>query len=99
MKESVDDAPDGLWDETKPSPTRDRRSDEYRRHIREFCNIAAMPRRRRRPPVSLSQQPITLTMTGYEVVEKEAKPCATSGRVLVPHHWVGKRVRAVRLDP
>ena len=38
-------------------------------------------------------------MTGYEVVEKEAKPCATSGRVLVPRHWVGKRVRAVRLDP
>ena len=46
-----------------------------------------------------ARQPITLTMTGYEVVEKEAKPCATSARVLVPRHWVGKRVRAVRLDP
>jgi putative transposon-encoded protein len=38
-------------------------------------------------------------MAGYEVVEKVAKKCASSGRILVPHHWVGKRVRAVRLDP
>ena len=58
-----------------------------------------MPPRRKRGTLTPAQQPITLTMTGYEVVEKEAKPCATSGRVLVPHHWVGKRVRAVRLDP
>ncbi len=58
-----------------------------------------MPRRKKTRPSSPAQQPITLTMTGYEVVEKEAKPCATSGRILVPRHWVGKRVRAVRLDP
>lgn len=61
--------------------------------------MVAMPPRKKRAPLRLAQRPITLTMTGYEVVEKEAKPCATSARVLVPRHWVGKRVRAVRLDP
>jgi len=55
-----------------------------------------MPARRRR---SVAAQPVTLTMAGYEVVEKVAKPCATSARILVPRHWVGRRVRAVRLDP
>lgn len=54
------------------------------------CN---MKPRRQRPT------PIELRMQGYEVVEKVAKPCATSARVLVPRHWIGKRVRAVRVDP
>lgn len=40
-----------------------------------------------------------IRMVGYEVVEKVAKPCATSGRILVPVHWVGKRVKAVLVDP
>ena len=40
-----------------------------------------------------------IRMVGYEVVEKEAKPCATSGRILVPKHWVGKRVKAVLVEP
>ena len=52
-----------------------------------------MKPRRQRP------KPIDLRMQGYEVVEKVAKPCATSARVLVPRHWIGKRVRAVRVDP
>lgn len=43
--------------------------------------------------------PMSIEMEGYEVVEKVAKPCATSARVLVPKHWIGKRVRIVRLDP
>jgi putative transposon-encoded protein len=47
---------------------------------------------------SVADEPVTFTMTGFEVVEKEAKPCATSARVLVPRHWIGKRVRAVRID-
>ncbi len=38
-------------------------------------------------------------MEGYEVVEKIAKPCATSARVLVPKDWIGMRVRVVRLEP
>ncbi len=68
----------------------------YRKVYPEKCNIVAMPRRR---TPSLAKEPVTLSMTGYEVVEKVAKPCATSARILVPRHWVGKRVRAVRLDP
>lgn len=42
---------------------------------------------------------MNIRMVGYEVIEKEAKPCATSGRVLVPKHWVGKRVKAVLVEP
>lgn len=53
-----------------------------------------MPRRR-----SVARAPVTLSMKGYEVVEKVAKKCASSARILVPRHWIGKRVRAVRLDP
>jgi putative transposon-encoded protein len=49
--------------------------------------------------VSVAEQPISMTMDGYEVVEKVAKKCATSARILVPKHWIGKRVRAVRVDP
>lgn len=48
---------------------------------------------------SVAKKPARITMFGFEVVEKMAMPCATSGRILVPRHWVGKRVRAVRLDP
>jgi putative transposon-encoded protein len=48
---------------------------------------------------SVAEEPMEIKMTGYEVVEKIAKPCATSARILVPRDWVGKRIRAVRLDP
>lgn len=44
-------------------------------------------------------RPVTLRMDGYEMVEKVAKPSGTTARVLVPRHWVGKRVRAIRVDP
>lgn len=47
----------------------------------------------------LSEEPMEIRMEGYEVVEKIAKPCATSARVLVPKDWIGKRVRVVRLEP
>ena len=40
-----------------------------------------------------------IVMQGFEVVEKVGMPCSTSARILVPRDWVGKRVRAVRLDP
>ena len=48
---------------------------------------------------SVAEEPMEIWMLGYEVVEKVAKPCATSARILVPKDWVGKRVKAVRLDP
>ena len=40
-----------------------------------------------------------IKMIGYEAIEKVAKPCSTSGRILVPKHWVGKRVKAVLVEP
>jgi len=43
--------------------------------------------------------PMDIKMTGYEVVEKVAMPSGTTARILVPRHWIGKRVRAVRVDP
>lgn len=46
-----------------------------------------------------AEQPFTISMTGYEVVEKVAKPQGTGAATLVPKKWIGKRVRAVRLDP
>ena len=52
-----------------------------------------MPRKRTK------DAPMDIQMKGYEVVEKVAKPCSTSGRILVPKHWVGKRVKAVRVEP
>lgn len=51
------------------------------------------------PKKTVAEEPMEIKMTGYEVVEKIAKPCATSARILVPRDWVGKRIRAVRLDP
>jgi putative transposon-encoded protein len=46
----------------------------------------------------VDEKPMEIQMKGYEVVEKIAKPCATSARVLVPKSWIGKKVRAVRLE-
>ena len=48
---------------------------------------------------TVAQNPFEIQMQGYEVVEKVAKPCATSARIIVPRDWIGKRVRVVRLDP
>jgi len=45
------------------------------------------------------ETPMDIRLQGYEVLEKTAKQCATSGRVLVPKHWVGKQVKIVRLQP
>jgi putative transposon-encoded protein len=48
---------------------------------------------------TLDKKPITITIQGYEVVEKTAKPCATSARIIVPKDWIGKKVKIIRLDP
>lgn len=47
----------------------------------------------------ISKKPMEIRMEGYEVVEKVATQHATSAKVLVPRHWIGKRVRVVRIDP
>lgn len=47
----------------------------------------------------VSEKPMDIRMKGYEVIEKIATRHATTGRILVPRHWIGKKVRAVRLEP
>jgi|YelNatPaOPRAMG01_1025707.scaffolds.fasta_scaffold58932_1 putative transposon-encoded protein len=47
----------------------------------------------------ISEKPMEIRMEGYEVIEKVVTQHATSAKILVPKHWIGKRVRAVRLDP
>ena len=47
----------------------------------------------------ISEKPMEIRMEGYEVIEKGVTQHATSAKILVPKHWIGKRVRAVRLDP
>jgi putative transposon-encoded protein len=46
-----------------------------------------------------AQKPVNMQMEGYEMVEKVAKQCSNSARIIVPKNWIGKRVRVVRLDP
>ncbi len=47
----------------------------------------------------ISEKPMEIRMEGYEVIEKVVTQHATSAKVLVPKHWIGKKVRAVRIDP
>jgi len=44
------------------------------------------------------QKPVSMEMEGYEIIEKVAKPSGTTARVLVPRHWIGKKVRVVRVE-
>jgi putative transposon-encoded protein len=48
---------------------------------------------------TVTQKPVNMQMEGYEMVEKVAKQCSNSARIIVPKDWIGKRVRVVRLDP
>jgi putative transposon-encoded protein len=41
---------------------------------------------------------IKMQMEGYEVVEKKADKGGNSGRVYVPKHWIGKKVRVVLIE-
>lgn len=67
-----------------------------------YCNIIAMIDMNAKTKTGMKRRasgaPMEIRMTGYEAVEKVAKPCATSGRILVPVHWVGKRVKAVLVE-
>ena len=47
----------------------------------------------------ISEKPMEIRMQGYEVIEKTATQHATSAKILVPKHWIGKKVRAVRIEP
>lgn len=50
------------------------------------------------PPRQQKQKAVALRMEGYEMVEKVAMPSGTTARILVPRHWIGKKVRAVRVE-
>lgn len=41
---------------------------------------------------------IQMKMEGYEVVEKKAELGGNSGRIYVPKHWIGKKVRAILIE-
>ncbi len=43
-------------------------------------------------------KPVQMRMTGYEAVEKAVVRGGNSGRIYVPKSWIGKRVRAVRIE-
>lgn len=40
-----------------------------------------------------------MEMHGYEAVEKIAQAGGNSARIYVPKHWLGKKVKAVLLEP
>lgn len=46
----------------------------------------------------LTKESFEIRMRGYEVLEKMASPSSSSGRVMVPRDWVGKKVRIVRME-
>jgi putative transposon-encoded protein len=41
---------------------------------------------------------ISLRMEGFEVIEKVAESSGNSGRIYVPKKWIGKKIRAVRIE-
>jgi len=43
-------------------------------------------------------KPVKMQMEGYEAVEKTAERGGNSGRIYVPKSWIGKKVRAVRIE-
>jgi len=55
-------------------------------------------RSQNKTPAHIANKPAGVEMLGHEIVKKIAMPCSSSARILVPKQWVGKRVRAVRVD-
>lgn len=48
--------------------------------------------------VTTMRKTIQMKMEGYEVVEKKAELGGNSGRIYVPKHWIGKKIRAVLIE-
>lgn len=42
--------------------------------------------------------PMEIKLIGYEVIEKRAEKTGTSARIYVPRSWIGKLVRAIRIE-
>jgi len=51
-----------------------------------------------KPVDDLASKPIEIHMHGYEVIEKKADKGGNSGRIYVPKSWIGKLVRAIRIE-
>jgi len=43
-------------------------------------------------------EPFTLTIEGYEIIEKKVKSGGNSGRVFVPKSWLGCKVKILLIE-
>ncbi len=41
---------------------------------------------------------IQMQMEGFELIEKRVEAGGNSGRIYLPKHWIGRRVRAVLIE-
>jgi len=57
-----------------------------------------MKKLKRKIKDKVALKPMAIKVFGYEVVEKRADKGGTSGRIYVPRSWIGKLVRAIRIE-
>ena len=60
-----------------------------------------MPKERNHNKESATETPnnkVKFEVYGEEMIEKEIKMSGNSGRVYLPPHWVGHRVKIIRID-
>ena len=53
----------------------------------------------KKPDLDTTKGLMSVHMEGFEIIEKEVKQSGNSGRVYLPHSWVGSRVKIVRITP
>lgn len=58
----------------------------------------AMISYKRKPTDKVARKPMEIKVIGYEVIEKRAEKSSTSARIYVPRSWLGKLVRAIRIE-
>lgn len=47
---------------------------------------------------TLDRSPAKIEIFGEEMIEKQVKASANSGRVYLPPEWVGHKVKIIRID-
>ena len=50
------------------------------------------------PPNTFDGSPAKIEIFGEEMIEKQVKASANSGRVYLPPEWVGHKVKIIRID-
>lgn len=50
------------------------------------------------PTMSIHGGMAKIELFGNEMIEKQVKACANSGRVYLPPEWIGRRVKIIRID-